>query len=185
MENKKLKDLTTSQELVLESLKKFIAEHGFSPTVRELCEINNFKSSATVQTHLSSLQEKGYIKKSNSKSRTLELLVPNSYEKDNKIIKVPLYEIGLKNNLESPTENYIEILNNSYNEKKVFALKVKGNNLVNFGIYDNDILIVERSSKVLNNSLIVGLDEDNNIVICKESKLTKVFGKVTELYRSF
>ena len=69
--------LTERQEVVLNYLKKFMAEHGYPPTVREICKELGLTSPATAHSHLEHLQNKGYIKKGDNKNRAIELLVDN------------------------------------------------------------------------------------------------------------
>ena len=84
-----MEKLTIKQNLVLDFLKKSIAEKGYPPTVREICKALDLSSPATVQVHLTTLENKGYIKRGNAKNRAIELLTNNEYEtKDS--IEIPL-----------------------------------------------------------------------------------------------
>ena len=69
--------LTKRQNDVLNVIKKFMATNGYPPTVREIAEIMNLSSPATIQVHLEKLEEKGYIKKHGNMNRTIELLTNN------------------------------------------------------------------------------------------------------------
>ena len=71
--------LTAKQEKVLDCIKKYQAEHGFPPAVREICEILGLSSPATVQSHINNLKKAGVIRNSSNKFRTIELLVENEY----------------------------------------------------------------------------------------------------------
>ena len=79
-----MEKLTRKQEEVLTEIKKFIAKNGYSPSVRELCELLNLSSTATVFVHMKHLTNKGYIKQVDNKFRTLEVLVPNEFLEDKK-----------------------------------------------------------------------------------------------------
>ena len=68
-----MEKLTNKQENVLKELKKYMAKKGYPPTVRELCKATNLNSTATVQTHLNTLVQKGFITKDPEKNRTIEL----------------------------------------------------------------------------------------------------------------
>ena len=84
-----MEKLTNRQKFVLDNLKKFMANNGYAPTVRDLCKQTNLNSTATIQMHLNKLQEKGYIKKEGVKNRTIELLVPNEYsDKNDGVVKL-------------------------------------------------------------------------------------------------
>ena len=75
-----MEKLTKRQADILDALKKSIAKKGYPPTVRELGEEVHLSSPATIHFHLEKLAEKGYIKKSEKRNRTIELLVPNEYQ---------------------------------------------------------------------------------------------------------
>ena len=84
-----MEKLTDKQIEVLDSLKKYLAVHGYPPTVRELGEALGLSSPATTHFHLSKLESKGYITKGKGKNRTLELLVPNEYlQQDTKLLQI-------------------------------------------------------------------------------------------------
>ena len=86
-----MEKLTTKQEMILQIIKKWIAQYGYPPTVREIGEQAHLNSPATIHFHLTKLEEKGYITKGNGKNRTIEVLVPNEYlEKDENVVEVPL-----------------------------------------------------------------------------------------------
>ena len=86
-----MEKLTERQNAILKVIKKSIAEKGYPPTVREIGAEVGLSSTATIHFHLTKLEEKGYLKKDNSKNRTLELLVPNEFiQKDEKVVDVPL-----------------------------------------------------------------------------------------------
>ena len=86
-----MEPLTKKQEEVLTAIKKYIAQNGYSPSVREVCELMNLSSTATVFVHMRHLMNKGYLKQTDNKFRTLEVLVPNEYLETNEdVISVPL-----------------------------------------------------------------------------------------------
>lgn len=165
-----MEKLTNRQSEALTALKKFIAKRGYPPTVRELGEMLGLSSSATTQFHLTKLAEKGYIKKVDAKNRTIELLVPNEYiEKDEKVIDVPL--LG-KVTAGSPIEA-IEVPNEYFSlpvslvpkNKNIFTLKVSGESMINVGIYDGDIIIVERQTTANNGEKVVAMTEENEVTV--------------------
>ena len=84
-----MEKLTSKQQNVLDFLKQSIAANGYPPTVREIGKAMGLSSPATVQVHLDTLEEKGYIKRGDSKNRAIELLVDNEYE-EKQIVDVPL-----------------------------------------------------------------------------------------------
>ena len=203
-------ELTKKQEAVLTALKKYMARKGYPPTVRDLCEATGLSSTATVQVHLDNLQSKGYINKDNRKNRTIEILVPNEYDKKNEsIISVPLLGKASCGNpieaIEQPNE-YFDLPVTMINGKnEVFTLKTSGDSMINVGIYDGDIIVVEKRNDAKNGDTVVALTDDNEVTVktfYKESDHFRlqpendymepiildnvtILGKVIGLYRKF
>ncbi len=165
-----MENLTNKQDYILKEVKKFMAKKGYPPTVRELCSLTNLSSTATIQVHLTKLQEKGYIKKDPEKNRTIELLVDNEYdEKKDSIVSVPLLgKITAGNPIEAiemPDEYFDLPINLINNKKEVFTLKVSGKSMINVGIYDGDIIIVERKQDAKNGDTIVAMTDQNEVTV--------------------
>ena len=165
-----MEKLTNRQEFILNILKKLIAKNGYPPTVREIGEQANLNSPATIHFHLKQLEEKGYIKKDSSKNRTIEILVPNEYlEKDDNVIDVPLVGKVTAGNpieaIEMPDE-YFSLPANLINTKnEVFTLRVSGESMINVGIYDGDILVVERKNTAHNGQTVVAMNSNNEATV--------------------
>ncbi|MBO6195416.1 MAG: transcriptional repressor LexA [Bacilli bacterium] len=163
-----MEKLTERQNVVLDFLKKSIASNGFPPTVREICKALNLSSPATVQVHLNTLEDKGYIKKGDSKNRAIELLVENEYE-EKEIVDVPL--LG-KVTAGSPIEA-IEMPDEYFSlpaylipaKKEVFTLRVQGTSMIEAGIHDGDIVIVQKQDTARNGEIVVAMTEDNEVTL--------------------
>ncbi len=163
-----MEKLTEKQNLVLDFLKKSIANNGFPPTVREIGKALGLRSPATVQVHLDTLADKGYIKKGDSKNRAIELLVDNEYE-EKEIVDVPL--LG-KVTAGSPIEA-IEMPDEFFSlpaylipaKKEVFTLRVQGNSMIEAGIHDGDIVIVQKQDTARNGEIVVAMTEDNEVTL--------------------
>ena len=165
-----MEQLTKRQEDILKALKKFIAKHGYPPTVREIGSMLNLSSPATTHFHLNKLEEKGYIRKNEAKNRALELLVPNEYiEKKDNIIDIPLLgKVTAGNPIEAIAvpDEYFSVPSAMINTKKeVFSLRVSGESMINVGIYDGDIIIVERKNTATNGEKVVAMTEDNEVTV--------------------
>ena len=160
-----MEKLTKKQEEVLTVIKKYIAIHGYSPSVREVCELMNLSSTATVFVHMRHLMKKGYLKQTDNKFRTLEVLVPNEYlEKNEDVVNVPLLgKVTCGNPIEAiefPDE-YIALPAFMIPKKEeIFTLKTEGMSMKNVGIYDGDIVIVKRQKNAKNGDYVVALDEN-------------------------
>ena len=165
-----MEKLTLRQNYVLQAIKKLIAKNGYPPTVREIGEEAHLSSPATIHFHLKKLEEKGYIKKGDNKNRTLELLVPNEYapEKDN-VVDVPLLGKVTAGTpieaIETPDE-YFSLPTSLFTTKNdIFTLRVSGESMINVGIYDGDIVIVERRNTARNGETVVAMNENNEATV--------------------
>ena len=165
-----MEKLTPKQEVILDILKKLIAKNGYPPTVREIGKEAHLSSPATIHFHLKQLELKGYIKQDLNKNRTLEVLVPNEYiEKDENVLSIPLLgkvTAGLPIEAIESYDEYLTIPANMFSTKKeIFSLKVSGESMINVGIYDGDIVIVEKTSDAKNGETVVAMNEDNEATV--------------------
>ena len=163
-------DLTKKQGEVLKFVKEFMVSHGYPPTVREIGEALGLSSPATTHSHLKGLEEKGYIRKNGSKNRAIELLVDNEYAKKNEeIVEVPLLGKITAGNpieaIENPGEYFFLPAYLIPKQKEVFTLKVSGESMINAGIYDGDIVIVERCNTARNGEIVVAMTDENEVTL--------------------
>ena len=163
-------DLTKKQGEVLKFVKEFMVSHGYPPTVREIDEALGLSSPATTHYHLKGLEEKGYIRKNGSKNRAIELLVDNEYAKKNEeIVEVPLLGKITAGNpieaIENPGEYFSLPAYLIPKQKEVFTLKVSGESMINAGIYDGDIVIVERCNTARNGEIVVAMTDENEVTL--------------------
>lgn len=163
-------NLTKRQDEILTYVKEYIVSHGYPPTVREIGRDLGVSSPATIHTHLNKLVEKGFIKKDSSKNRAIELLVDNEFDKkDEDVIEVPL--LG-KITAGSPIEA-IEMPDEYFplpaylvpNNKEVFTLKVSGTSMINAGILDGDIVVVQKQSVARNGEIVVAMTDENEVTL--------------------
>lgn len=165
-----MEKLTDRQNYILQVLKKLIAKKGYPPTVREIGEEAHLSSPATIHFHLNKLEEKGYIKKRDNKNRTIEILVPNEYlEKDDGIVEVPLLGKVTAGTpieaIETPNEYFSLPASLITTKNEVFTLKVSGESMINVGIYDGDILIVEKRNTARNGETVVAMNKENEATV--------------------
>ena len=121
------KKLTKKQTVVLQYIKKYVVSHGYAPTVREICQGLSLSSPATVHSHLSQLEGKGFIRKGKGKFRTIEVLCENEFvPKNEEVVKVPLLGKVTAGTpieaIETPDE-YFAIPTNLINPKKEKTLE--------------------------------------------------------------
>ena len=165
-----MEKLTKRQEDALRFIKTYIVSHGYPPTVREIAEAIGVSSPATVQAHLDSLANKGYIKKGNNRNRTIELMVKNEYLEQNlEVVDVPLLgKITAGNPIEAiqnPDEYFSLPAYLIPKNKEVFTLNVSGDSMINAGILDGDIVIVERQNTARNGEIVVAMTEENEVTL--------------------
>lgn len=164
------RDLTSKQKEVLTFIKKFQAENKYPPSVRQICIALELRSPATVHAHIQNIIDKGYLKRSKQGNHLIELLVPNEFEMHGEdIVSVPL--LG-KVTAGSPIEA-IEMPNEFFSlptylipkHKEVFTLEVSGDSMINAGIFDGDIIIVERCNTAKNGEKVVAMNDENEVTL--------------------
>lgn len=165
-----MEKLTSKQEQILTTIKKFIADNGYSPSIRELCTLCNLSSTATMFVHLKNLTLKGYINQTGSKSRTIELNVPNEYDKkSDNVINVPLLgKVAAGNPIEAierPNEFFSLPKELVPLKTEVFTLEVNGDSMINIGIYDGDIVIVKKGKTANNGEIVVAMTDENEVTL--------------------
>ena len=165
-----MEDLTKRQDEILQFIKAFIVSNGYPPTVREIGTALGLSSSGTVHAHLANLEAKGFIKKEDTKNRAIELLVDNEFVKSNEeVVKVPLLGKVTAGSpieaIEHPGEFFSLPAFLIPKSKEVFTLYVKGESMINAGIYDGDIVIVERTNSANNGQIVVAMTDDNEVTL--------------------
>ncbi len=165
-----MNELTKRQEEILNFIKEYIVSHGYPPTIREICKAMGVSSPATVHAHLNNLESKGFIKKEDTKNRAIELLVPNEYDiKDPEVIEVPLLgKITAGNPIEAierPNEFFSLPAYLIPRNKEVFTLLVSGTSMINAGILDGDIVIVEKRNTARNGEIVVAMTSENEVTL--------------------
>lgn len=163
-----MEKLTNRQNEVLDYVKSYVANNGFPPAIREIGKALGLNSPATIHSHLNALENKGYLKKTNSKYRSLELLVRNEYEKDS-VVDVPLLGKVTAGSpieaIETPDEFFSLPAYLIPSKEEVFTLKVSGESMINAGILDGDIVIVQRQNIARNGEIVVAMTEDNEVTL--------------------
>ena len=163
-------DLTNRQKEILDLIKKQIVKNGYPPTVREIGEMLGLSSPATIQSHLDNLVAKGYIKKDGSKNRTIELLVPNEFMiQDEKVASVPLLGMVTAGNpieaIERADETFDLPATLIPKRKEIFTLEISGDSMIEKGIFDGDLVIVERSNTAKNGEMVVAMTSENEVTL--------------------
>ncbi len=161
--------LSAKQQEILDYMKQCILEKGYPPAVREICEAVHLKSTSSVHAHLETLEERGYIRKDPTKPRAIEILDDTFNLQRREIVNVPI--IGTVTCGEpilavEHIEGYFpvppEYLHT--NGKNTFMLKVKGDSMINAGIYHGDLVMVEEANTARNSEIVVAMIDDSATV---------------------
>lgn len=165
-----MEKITKRQEDVLDYIKKYVVKHGFPPSTREIGAALGLSSPATVHTHLKKLEDAGCIRKTNSKFRTIEIIGDNEYaEKNEELVKVPLLGTITCGNpieaIETPDEWFTIPASLIPNKEVVFTLKASGESMINVGIYDGDIVIVQKQKVARNGDIVVAMTDEAEVTL--------------------
>lgn len=171
MERKKL---TKRQAQIYDFICSEVATKGYPPSVREIAEAVGLSSPSTVHTHLQVLEDKGYIKRDLSKPRALEILGQNpsrpssdSVGSDSGVIRVPLVgrvAAGTPILAEQNIESVLPLPQALVGDAASFALRVKGESMIQAGIFDGDFVVVKEQSSAANGQIVVALIGDEATV---------------------
>ena len=165
-----MKGLTKRQDEILTYIKEYVVSNGYPPTVREICAAIGVSSPATVHAHLQNLENKGMIKKEETKNRAIELLVDNEFApKDDMVVEVPLLgKITAGSPIEAiehPDEYFSLPAYMIPNNKEVFTLNVSGESMINAGIFDGDIIVIEKTNTARNGEIVAAMTAENEVTL--------------------
>jgi len=159
--------ITKKQTEILEYIKSEILNRGFPPAVREICEAVNLKSTSSVHSHLETLEKNGYIRRDPTKPRAIEIIDDNFNLVRREVVNVPIIGrvaageplLAVEN-----VESYFPIPAEFMPNAQTFMLNVKGESMINAGIFDGDQILVQQQSIARNGDIVVALVEDSATV---------------------
>lgn len=156
------KTLTDKQHLILNFIRNSINDSGFPPTVREIGD----KFGITVKgayDHIKAIEKKGFIKTEHNKSRAILILNNDECEIKSSAISIPLLgriAAGSPVLAEENIEEYLSFPEEMFSRGEYFALTVKGDSMIEGGIFDGDIAIIKKQNTAINGEIIAALLED-------------------------
>ncbi|MGI6070026.1 MAG: transcriptional repressor LexA [Blautia sp.] len=159
--------ISPKQQEILDYIKNTIMNKGFPPAVREICEAVHLKSTSTVHSHLEALERNGYIRKDPTKPRAIEIVDDNFNLARREVVNVPLIgtvAAGQPLLAVENIENYFPIPAEYMPNVQTFMLKVKGDSMINAGIFDGDQVIVAQQSTARDGDMVVALIDDSATV---------------------
>ena len=159
--------ITEKQSQILEYIKSEILNKGYPPSVRDICQAVNLKSTSSVHSHLETLEKNGYIRRDPTKPRTIEIIDDIFNLVRREVVNVPMVGtvaagqpiLAIEN-----IDNYFPIPSEYMPNEETFMLKVKGESMINAGILDGDNILVKRQNTAKNGDMVVALVEDSATV---------------------
>ena len=206
-----MEKLTEKQQFIYDFIKQEIKSKGNTPSIREICEAANLASTSSVHLHLSSLERKGYISRPKAKNRCIQILEEDFYSEpevsDIDYASIPIVgtvtagvPILATENIEGHFPVPVDYLKNN----DTFMLRIRGNSMINAGIFNNDLVLVNQQPTAQNNDIVIALiddsatckryfAEDGHIRLQPENddyepiivNNCSILGKVIGLFRSF
>jgi repressor LexA len=159
--------ITKKQTEILEYIKAQILNKGYPPSVRDICTAVDLKSTSSVHAHLESLEKNGYIRRDPTKPRTIEIIDDNFNLTRREVVNVPLLGQVAAGQPLLAVENitgYFPIPSEYMPNEDTFMLTVKGDSMVNMGIYSGDQIIVKKQNIASNGEVVVALVDDSATV---------------------
>lgn len=159
--------ISDKQKEILEYIKAQILSKGYPPAVREICEAVNLKSTSSVHAHLESLERNGYIRRDPTKPRAIEIMDDEFNLTRREIVNVPVVgnvAAGAPLLAVEHIDNYFPMPAEMLPNKEVYMLNVRGDSMINVGIYDGDKVLCEKTSTASNGEIVVALVDDSATV---------------------
>ena len=166
-------ELSNKQLMILEFIKEQLLAKGYPPSVREICQAVGLKSTSTVHSHLNKLEKLGYIRRDPTKPRAIEILDGgNVFANNNNTVMQEMINLPLVGQVtagepilaQQNIQEYIPLPAQLIKGTDTFLLKVKGESMINAGIFDGDYIMVRQQNVASNGEMIVALVDDSATV---------------------
>ena len=159
--------LTDKQQQILEFIKHRILEKGYPPAVREICQAVHLRSTSSVHSHLETLERKGYIRRDPTKPRAIEIIDDDFNLARREIVHIPIVGtitagepiLAVEN-----IEDYFPMQPDFISSLDTFMLHVRGESMINAGIMDGDLVIVQQQPTADNGDIVVAMIDDSATV---------------------
>ena len=159
--------ITPKQQEILDFIKQEIISRGYPPAVREICEAVSLKSTSSVHSHLETLEKNGYIRRDPTKPRAIEIVDDQFNLTRRETVNVPIIgtvAAGQPILAAENIENYFPIPSEYMPNRQSFMLRVKGTSMINIGINDGDLVLVQQLKDAENGDIVVELLDDSATV---------------------
>ena len=160
-------NITAKQKEILEYIKEEILKRGYPPAVREICEAVHLKSTSSVHSHLETLEKNGYIRRDPTKPRAIEICDDSFQMVRTEMVSLPVVgqvAAGQPILAQQNIDNYFPVPAEFVPKGESFILKVKGDSMMNVGIYNGDQIFVQCCNTARNGDIVVALVDDSATV---------------------
>ncbi len=192
-----------TQQRILDYIEKYIEVNGYPPSVREIGEAVDLKSTSTVHGHLTRLEKKGLLHREAMKPRTIDV----TREDKPQMMKLPLLgkvAAGVPILAEENAEGYVQLPDTIVGSGDHFILEIRGDSMISAGIMDGDYVVVKRQQTAQNGEIVIAMIDDE--ATCKRyfkepdrirlqpenprmrpfyARHVTILGKVTAVYRVY
>lgn len=159
--------ISAKQQQILEFIKEEILKKGYPPAVREICEAVHLKSTSSVHSHLETLEKNGYIRRDPTKPRAIEIVDDSFQMVRREMTSIPIIgtvAAGQPIFAQQNIEGYFPVPVDIVPAGETFILRVKGDSMINAGIFDGDQIFVQQCNTARNGDMVVALVEDSATV---------------------
>lgn len=159
--------LTDKEKKMFKYIRDTIRTNGYAPSVRDICSAVGIKSTSTVHAYIRRLEEKGYIGRVDGKSRAITVINNAPEREDPRTVRVPMLgqvRAGLPILAVENYEGYVDYPVSMAGSAQLFALRVVGDSMIDAGILNGDIVIVESRRYAENGEIVVALIDDSATV---------------------
>lgn len=159
--------ISSKQLEILDFIKSEILAKGYPPAVREICEAVHLKSTSSVHAHLETLEKNGYIRRDPTKPRAIEIVDDSFNLTRREVVNVPVVgqvAAGEPILATQNIDNYFPIPTEYMPNVQTFMLKVRGESMINVGIFDGDMILVQQQQTARNGEIVVALVDDSTTV---------------------
>lgn len=160
--------ISAKQQEILDFMKERILDRGYPPSVREICEAVHLRSTSSVHSHLETLEKNGYIRRDPTKPRAIEICDDSFQAVRTEMVSLPVVgnvAAGLPILAEQNVESYFPIPSEFVpTGEPCFVLRVKGDSMINMGIFNGDQIFVQQCKTANNGDTVVALVDDSATV---------------------
>ncbi|CAM4089049.1 transcriptional repressor LexA [Kibdelosporangium persicum] len=161
--------LPPRQQQILATIQDWVIRHGYSPSTREIGDAVGLRSSSTVSKHLASLEEKGFLRRSASVSRPIDvrMFLPEPASRDGESVPVPVVgdiAAGVPIAAEEHVDDVLKLPRDLTGRGTVFGLRVRGDSMIDAAICDGDIVVVRQQSEAHSGQIVAAMIDDEATV---------------------